>query len=71
MIPCRGQRTNCGRKAEQAEKKLKREAEKARREERARQKAAENATMKGKRETIQELSKLNSPAWLIMNTLNT
>lgn len=45
-------------KAEQAEKKLKREAEKARREERARQKAAENATMKGKRETIQELSKL-------------
>lgn len=45
-------------KAEQAEKKLKREAEKARREERARQKAAENATIKGKRETIQELSKL-------------
>lgn len=38
--------------AEQMEKKLKREAE------RARQKAAANATMKGKRETIQELSRL-------------
>lgn len=43
---------------EQLQKKLKREAEKARREERRRQKAAANATMKDKRETIQELSKL-------------
>ena len=43
---------------DQLEKKLKREAEKARREERARQRAAANATMKNKRETIQELSKL-------------